>query len=93
MEVKASLSFQCFFRETIKENMISSLKLEKINMEELEKRPGIIGYIVKEGDDLWSLAKHYHTTMNSICEINELEHEKLKVGERILIFKENMDIL
>ena len=59
----------------------------------MEKRPGIIGYIVKDGDDLWTLAKRYHTTMESICQINQLENEKLKVGERVLIFKENVDIL
>ena len=93
VEVKAGLSFQCFFRETIKEKLISDIKLEKLNAEEVEKRPGIIGYIVKNGDDLWTLAKRYHTTMESICQINQLENEKLKVGERVLIFRENVDIL
>ena len=93
VEVKAGLAFQCFFRKVVKESLISEIKLEKMDMEELEKRPGVIGYIVKEGDDLWGLAKKYHTTMEGICEINELENEKLKVGERILIFKENMAIL
>ena len=62
-------------------------------MNELEKRPGVIGYIVKDGDDLWSLAKRFSTTMDGICEVNELSEEKLKVGDRILIFKENMSIL
>ena len=73
--------------------MISNLKMETFTKEEVENRPGVIGYIVKEGDDLWSLAKKYHTTMDGIREMNELEGEKLKVGERILIFKENMTIL
>ena len=62
-------------------------------MKELEKRPGVIGYIVKEGDELWSLAKRYNTTMEGIAEVNDLSDEKLKTGERILIFKENMSIL
>jgi LysM repeat protein len=55
--------------------------------------PGVIGYIVKAKDDLWSLAKKYRTTKESIMEVNELEDENLKVGERILIFRENMSIL
>ena len=93
VEVKAGLAFQSFFRKMVKENMISALKLETMNMRELEKGPGVIGYIVKEGDDLWNLAKQYHTTMDMICKINELEEEKLKVGDRILIFKENVAIL
>ena len=62
-------------------------------MSEVEKRPGVIGYIVKDGDDLWSLAKRFNTTMEGICQVNELPDEKLKVGDRILIFKENMSIL
>lgn len=93
VEVRAQLAFHCFFRETINEKMISDLKMEAFDKEEMENRPGVIGYIVKEGDDLWALAKKYHTTMDGIREMNELEGEKLKVGERILIFKENMTIL
>ena len=93
VEVRAGLAFHCFFRKTIKEEMISNLKMEAFDKEEMENRPGVIGYIVKEGDDLWMLAKKYHTTMDGIREMNELGDEKLKVGERILIFKENMSIL
>lgn len=73
--------------------MIADLKMEPIDMGEVEKRPGVIGYIVKDGDDLWSLAKRFNTTMEGICQVNELPDEKLKVGDRILIFKENMSIL
>ena len=65
----------------------------EIDMEELEKRPGIVGYIVKEGDDLWSLAKNYSTTAEGIMEVNELASEDIKAGDKILIFKENMSIL
>ena len=28
---------------------------------------GIVGYIVKDGDDLWSLAKKYSTTEEAFC--------------------------
>ena len=93
VEVKAVLAFHCFFRREVKTDMITDVKFEPMDMNELANRPGVIGYIVKEGDDLWSLAKHYCTTMESIREVNEMEDEKLKVGDRILIFKENMAIL
>jgi LysM repeat protein len=73
--------------------MIADMKMEPIDMSEVEKRPGVIGYIVKEGDDLWSLAKRFNTTMDGICQVNEMAEEMLKVGDRILIFKENMSIL
>ena len=93
VEVKAVLAFHCFFRKKVKKDMIANMKLEPIDMKMLEKSPGVIGYIVKEGDELWSLAKRYNTTMEGIAEINDLADEKLKTGERILIFKENMSIL
>ena len=52
-----------------------------------------MGYIVKEGDDLWNLAKRYHTTEEGIQEVNEMDGRQIKAGDRILIFKENMSIL
>ena len=67
--------------------------MEPISIEEIGKRPSVIGYIVKETDDLWSLAKKYHTTKEGIMEINEMTGEDLKVGDRILIFKESLSIL
>jgi hypothetical protein len=93
VEVKAVLAFHCFFRKAERTEMIADLKMEPIDMSEVEKRPGVIGYIVKDGDDLWSLAKRFNTTMEGICQVNEMSDEKLKVGDRILIFKENMSIL
>ena len=72
---------------------IEEAEYTPIDMEELEKRPGIVGYIVKEGDDLWSLAKNYSTTKEGIMEVNELSSEDIKTGDKLLIFKENMSIL
>ena len=63
------------------------------NMEELEKRPGIVGYIVKKGDTLWDLAKNYSTTAEGIMEVNQMESDKINPGDKLLIFKENMSIL
>lgn len=93
VEVKAVLAFHTFLRKTVKMDVITDLQLEKIGLEELEKRPGIVCYIVKEGEDLWSLAKRYSTTKEGIMEVNEMTDEMIKPGDRILIFKENMSIL
>lgn len=93
IEVKAVLAFHCFFRKTVNTDMISDMEFEPLNLNELEKRPGVIGYVVKEGDELWNLAKKYSTTIDGIMNVNNLKEGKLKAGERILIFKENMSIL
>lgn len=93
IEVKAILSFHGFFKKNGKRRMISEVKMQPLSVEEIEKRPSIVGYIVKPEDDLWSLAKRYSTSVEAIKELNEVSEGKLKAGDRLLIFKENMSIL
>lgn len=93
IEVKAVLAFHSFLKEPVRIRNIKEVEFAPFDMEEVEKRPGITGYIVQDGDILWDLAKKYNTTVEGIMEVNELSSEEIKVGDRILIFKENMSIL
>lgn len=93
IEVKAVLAFHSFFKKPVHLFNIEEITYEPIDIKEVEKRPGIIGYIVQDGDDLWELAKRYSTTMEGIMEVNQMENSDLKSGDKILIFKENMSIL
>lgn len=92
-EVKASVGFQVFLRRPEMLRNIRSVETEPLDMEQLSRAPGIVGYMVKEGDELWDLAKRYHTTTEGIKQVNSMEGDGLKPGEKILIFKENMSIL
>lgn len=93
VEVKAVLAFRVFLRKEEVVKNIHNIVVEPIDMEAASKAPGIVGYIVKDGDDLWNLAKRYSTTMDGIKEVNELTDTILKPGDKILIFKEDMSIL
>lgn len=93
VEVKAVLAFHGLLRKELTTETIDFLEIEEEQPDELKKQPGIVGYVVKEGDSLWSLAKRWHTTMDYIREINQMNEENIKPGQRILIFKENMSIL
>ena len=42
---------------------------------------------------MWSLAKKYMTTVEGIMEINGLENENVRQGDKLLILKENVSIL
>lgn len=93
IEVKAALAFHGFFKRVGILDMIQNIKTEPVSMEEIENRPSVIGYIVKEGDELWTLAKRYCTSVEAIKDMNDVAGEKLKAGDRLLIFRENMSIL
>lgn len=93
IEVKAVLAFNSFLRACVVIKNIENAEYTTVDMEEVEKRPGIVGYIVKEGDSLWNLAKNYSTTEQGIMEVNQLDSEEIRPGDKILIFKENMSIL
>ena len=60
---------------------------EPLDMEQLQKRPGLVGYIAKDGDSLWSIAKENHTTVEDILRDNHRTDEDLRRGEKILIVK------
>lgn len=93
IEIKGVLAFHGFFERTGTLEMIENVIFEEISMEELQNRPSVVGHVVKEGEDLWQLAKKYHASVDSICEANKITEEMLKPDERLLIFKENMSIL
>ncbi len=42
-------------------------------------------YKVASGDTLWSIAKKYNTTVDSIRKLNNLKSDKLNIGQTILI--------
>lgn len=93
IEVKAVLAFNGFAKQPVYVRDIEEIEESPLDLEEMEKRPGITGYIVKEGDELWNLAKRYCTTEEGIMEVNGKANPELKTGEKLLIFKENMSIL
>ena len=93
VEIKAVVAFRSFMRKAKKMQMVTEAVLVDYEKEERMKQPGIVGYIVKDGDDLWSLAKKYSTTEESIQLNNELLSKELKTGDKILIFRESLSIL
>lgn len=93
VEIKAMLVFDTFLRRPVPMEVITDVTLSPQVMDDQKKGPGIVGYIVKEGDQLWDLAKKFQTTEEGIVEINHLEEKTVKEGQRLLIFKENMSIL
>ena len=87
------MSFQCFFKQPLEMNTIVDVEETELDIKNLLKQPGIIGYIVKPEDDLWKIAKKYRTTKERIIRDNQRTDESLNEGEKLLIFKEKISIL
>jgi len=87
IEVKALMSLNTIVFEKITEPIITDLEVADLDLDKLQAMPGIIGYIVKKGDTLWNIAKQYHTTVDTIMEINDLENDIVKEGDKLIIVK------
>lgn len=87
LEVKALALAQIFAYDMILCPVIKDVEKGEEDMERLQNIAGITGYIVKEDDTLWNIAKEYSTTIDKIKEINGLKSDQLKVGDPLVIVK------
>lgn len=87
VEIKAVIGLDLLAFEQEQIDNITDMREEALDMEQLQKRPGLVGYIVKDGDSLWSIAKENHTTVEDILRDNHRTDEDLRRGEKILIVK------
>lgn len=87
IEVKINLNLETFLFENISKNMIHNINWREISVENMEEIPSMVGYLVKPGEQLWEIAKRFHTTVEEIMEMNHLEEEAVKKGDKILLMK------
>lgn len=87
IEIKANVVFDFISFHKKAEQIMVNVGEQPLDYEELQKIPGIVGYIVKDGDTLWSIAKRYFTTVDDIRDQNE-GVEEVKPGDKLLIVKE-----
>ena len=87
VEVKAVVNLNCIVFEQQDVQKMTEVEEEPLDMEALQESPGIIGYIVKDQDRLWDIAKENYTTISDIVSTNQLSSEQIKEGDKILIIK------
>ena len=85
MKAEITLALLSFGEEEVR--TVAEVQEEQPDLEELQKRPGLIGYIAKESGSLWEIAKENHTTVRDIMEENGKTVDTVQRGERILIIK------
>lgn len=88
VEVKAVVSLDLLVLQPVEQTVIRQVTLEPLDEEKLRQSPGIVGYLVQEGDTLWDIAKRFRTTMGKIREGNNLTGETVSPGDCLILMKE-----
>lgn len=77
-EVKALIQIAVLVTKADVLSGIVGIEEEELDMDTLQKQPGMIGCIRKDGEDLWDVAKKYHATTENMIEI----------GNKVLVIKQ-----
>lgn len=87
IEVKASVRLTLFVVRSCKQQCICAVDEQDYALEQLEAVPGMIGYIVQGQESLWEIGKQYYMSPQQIMEMNGLESEQVKKGDRLILMK------
>lgn len=87
MDVKAVLAFQTTAFKTLPVDLIGEVTVSDLDSAKLGSLPGMIIYMVKEGDNLWNIGRKYYVPVNTLRELNGLNSDELKAGQKLLIVK------
>ena len=87
VEIKSVVALETIVFRSEKNEFISEIEEQPIDMDKINAAPMLKGYVVQKGDSLWKLAKENYTTMDNIMKVNELVSEQIKPGDRLLIIK------
>lgn len=85
LKVEINLNISIFAKECTE--VISDMRLLPVNWERKAEMPGITGYIVKDGDTIWSIAKKCYSSIESIRKVNELTSDNIKAGDKLIVVK------
>ncbi len=87
VEIKAQVNLGISIFTRTDTSVIVDMTVEPIDYKKKAAMPGIVGYVVAPGDTIWSIARKYYATTESIREINHLDNDYIKEGDRLLIVK------
>ena len=60
---------------------------QEIDSNVLAGLPSAVIYIAAPGDDLWSIGRKYHMPVKTVRELNALESDELRSGQKVLLVK------
>ena len=87
-EIKAVVNLDVLILQPVTCSVIERVQVEEADRKKMRELPGIVGYLVQEGDTLWEIAKRFHTTPESIVEGNGLNSDEVRAGDCLILVKE-----
>lgn len=87
MDVKAVLAFHTTVFKTLPAELISQVNVSDLDSTKMSALPGMVIYMVKEGDNLWNIGKKYYVSVDTLRDLNGLNSDEVKVGQKLLIVK------
>ena len=87
MDVKAVLDFKAVCFRTLPLTILTEIKCRELNMDKINDLPGMVIYTVGNEDNLWDIGKRYYVPVERIKEVNELNSDEIKPGDKLLIVK------
>lgn len=87
LEVQAVVDIETLITKEKQSELITGTEDREYDINWLNHIPGIAGIRLQKPDDLWNIAKKFHTTVQDIKTVNELSEEKKMEGMKLLIVK------
>lgn len=87
MDVKAVLCFSTMVFKNVPVELISEIQVTDPDSTVMGSLPGMVIYVVKEGDNLWNIGKRYYVPVDRLRELNHLSSDELQIGQKLLIVK------
>lgn len=88
IDVKAFINLNALvLRSQTVENIVN-VGMEELDVDYYKKIPGIVGYVVQPNDTLWDIAKRFCTTVDQIKMVNQLNDDKIKPNDILILLKE-----
>lgn len=87
IEAKAVVNLNAMVLRREQTEIIRGIEERELDMEKFQSMPGIVCYIVQQGDTLWDIAKEFYTTAEDIREMNQMKDDALRTGQRLLVVK------
>jgi len=87
MDVKAVLCFSTMVFANAPMDLIGDIQVSDADSAVMSGLPGMVIYVVKEGDNLWNIGKKYYIPVEKLRELNHLSSDELQIGQKLLIVK------